>query len=69
MYIYYVICKNWQRLKNGARDRWTTRLSLAHPLISHHHLARMFANLVSLPASRLSGKNLKMILHFFRSGA
>ena len=28
----------WQRLQKGARCRWTTRLSLVHPLISHHHL-------------------------------
>jgi len=38
MYIKYVIYKSWQQLQNGARCRWTTRLSLVHPLISHHHL-------------------------------
>ena len=31
-------CKSWQRLQNGARCRWTTRLSLVHPLKFHHHL-------------------------------
>jgi len=30
--------KSWQRLQNGARCRWTTRLSLVHSLISHYHL-------------------------------
>jgi len=31
-------CKSWQRLQNGARWRWTIRLSLVHPLKFHHHL-------------------------------
>ena len=31
-------CKSWQRLQNGACCRWTTRLSLVHPLKFHHHL-------------------------------
>ena len=31
-------CKSWQRLQNCARCRWTTRLSLVHPLKFHHHL-------------------------------
>jgi len=28
--------KSWQRLQNGARCRWTTNLSLVHPLKFHH---------------------------------
>jgi len=31
-------CKSWQRLQNGACCRWTTCLSLVHPLKFHHHL-------------------------------
>jgi len=31
-------CRSWQRLQNGARCLWTTRLSLDHLISTPHHI-------------------------------